>query len=89
MPSAPQLSEPAALIREHLARQVLFSDQGFSYADDASFLEEGIIDSLGIIDLVTFVETTFGVSVADEELVPENFDSVAKLEAYLRRKLAR
>lgn len=88
MPSAPLLSEPAALIRDYLASRVLFSEGGFAYDDDASFLEEGIIDSLGIIELVTFVETTFGVSVPDDELVPENFDSVAKLDAYLRRKRA-
>jgi len=78
----------AARIRDYVARNLLFSDKGFNYGDDASFLEEGIIDSMGIIELVSFVEGEFGVSVADRELVPDNFDSVTKLDAYLRAKLS-
>jgi acyl carrier protein len=75
-------------IRDYVARNLLFSDTGFRYDDDASFLDEGIIDSLGVIELVTFVEKQFGISVADQELVPDNFDSVRKLETYVRQKLA-
>ena len=74
-------------IREFVARNLLFDEKGFKYGDDASFLEEGIIDSMGIIELVSFVEDHFGISVADRELVPDNFDSVSKLEAYIRTKL--
>ena len=75
-------------IRDYVAKNLLFSDTGFNYDDDASFLDEGIIDSLGVIELVTFVEKEFGVSVADNELVPDNFDSVAKLGAFIGNKLA-
>jgi len=73
----------APKIREYIARNFLFSDQGYGYGDESSFLEEGIIDSLGIIELVSFVEKEFGISVADSELLPDNFDSVAKLSAYV------
>ena len=52
------------------------------------FMEEGIIDSLGILELVMFVEQEFGVKVADEDVTPENFDSVNKLVNYVQRKLA-
>ena len=76
-------------LREFIARNFLFSDKGYTYGDDASFLESGIIDSLGIIELVTFVEKTYGVSVADNELLPENFDSVAKLGSYIANKSAK
>ena len=76
-------------LREFIARNFLFSDKGYTYGDDASFLESGIIDSLGIIELVTFVEKTYGVSVADNELLPENFDSVAKLGSYIPNKSAK
>lgn len=76
----------SALIRDYIAKNLLFSESGFSYDDDASFLDEGIIDSLGIIELVTFVEKQFGISVADQDLVPDNFDSVRKLDAFVRRK---
>jgi acyl carrier protein len=75
-----------ALIRDFISKNLLFSDSGFQYDDDASFLDEGIIDSLGIIELVTFVEKQFAVSVADHELVPDNFDSVKKLDTYIRHK---
>jgi acyl carrier protein len=54
--------------------------------DDASLLENGIIDSTGVLELVTFVEGQFGIGVADDELVPENFDSIAGLTAYVRCK---
>ena len=74
-------------IRDYVARNLLFSENGFQYSDDASFLEEGIVDSMGIIELVTFVESQFGISVADRDLTPENFDSVNKLDAYIRTQL--
>jgi acyl carrier protein len=52
-----------------------------------SFLEAGIIDSTGVLELVQFLEETWSFSVRDEEMVPENLDSLAKLEAFVRRKL--
>ena len=75
-------------IRDYISRNFLFSDKGFNYGDDASFLEEGIIDSLGIIELVAFVEKKFSISVADHELLPNNFDSVSKLSSFISSKLA-
>jgi acyl carrier protein len=54
--------------------------------DDTSLLGEGIIDSTGVLELVTFVEGQFGIGVADDELVPENFDSIAGLADYVHRK---
>ncbi len=54
--------------------------------DDASFLATGAVDSLGIAQLVAFVETELGVPIAEEDLVPANFDSVASIEAYVHRK---
>jgi acyl carrier protein len=74
-------------IRQYIARNLLFSDSGFKYGDDASFLEEGIVDSLGIMDLVCFIEETFGLAVADEDLTPDNFDSVNKLANYVQHRL--
>lgn len=74
-------------LRAFIARNFLFSDQGFHYGDDASFLREGIIDSLGVMELVDFVETQYGISVADHELLPSNFDSVGQLSAFITGKL--
>ena len=57
--------------------------------DSASFLEEGIIDSTGMLELVAFVEGTFGISIADTELVPENLDSLDRVAAFVERKTKR
>jgi acyl carrier protein len=53
---------------------------------DDSFIETGIIDSTGILQLVEFVEQEFGVKVDDEDLVPENLDSINRLVAFVERK---
>jgi acyl carrier protein len=57
-------------------------------ADDDSLLDAGIIDSTGVLDLIGFMEQEFGISVADDELVPENLDSIARLTAFVARKKA-
>jgi acyl carrier protein len=79
-------SAVAAKIRDYLSENFLFSDEGFDYADDASFLELGIIDSFGFVELLAFVNEEFGITVADEELLPDNFDSVEKLTSFIGRK---
>ena len=73
-------------IRDFIARNLLFSGEGFPYSDDASLLEEGIIDSLGIMELVEFVQKTFGIAISPQEVLPENFDSVSRLAAFVQRK---
>jgi acyl carrier protein len=75
-------------VRQYIADNFLFSEDGYQLSDDVSFLEEGIVDSTGVLELVMFVEETFDVTVEDEEIVPENFDSVSRLAAYIRRKIA-
>jgi acyl carrier protein len=54
--------------------------------DSDPLLESGVLDSLGVLDLVSFVEQEFSVNVADDELVPENFHSVETLACYVERK---
>ena len=73
-------------IRNYIAETFLFSDDGFNMSDDVSFLDEGIIDSMGVLELIMFTEETFTVSVEDDEIKPENFDSVNKLYDYIQRK---
>lgn len=74
-------------IRDYIAKNILYSDNGFEYDDDASFLEEGIIDSSTTLELVLFLEETYNLTVPDREIVPDNFDSVEKLANYTSRKL--
>ena len=56
--------------------------------DDESMLEKGIIDSTGVLELVAFLESTFEIKVEDEELIPQNLDSIKNIVNYLERKLA-
>ncbi|HMF40858.1 MAG TPA: acyl carrier protein [Polyangia bacterium] len=55
-------------------------------ADEASLLDQGIIDSTGVLELIGFLEDSFGVKVEDAEMVPENLDSVARIVAFVGRK---
>lgn len=57
-----------------------------SLEDDTSFLERGILDSTGVIELVVFIENQFGIAVADEELTPSNFDSLGALTTFVESK---
>jgi acyl carrier protein len=72
-------------IQQYIAENLLFSDN-FPYGADASFLGEGVLDSLGIMQLVTFVTTTFRVEVNPEDVSPDNFDSVNRLASFIRRR---
>jgi acyl carrier protein len=78
--------EVEAQIRRYVAQNLLFSDNGFEYEDDDSFLQEGIVDSVGVLELVLFVEETFNLTVDDQDITPDNFDSVSKLANYIRKK---
>ena len=60
------------------------SENGFKDTD--SFLEQCIIDSTGVIELVSFLEETYNMQIEDEELIPENLDSIANVAAYIERK---
>ena len=75
-------------IKKFIAENMLFSGDGFTHTDDASLLDAGIIDSIGVMELVTFVGNNFKVTVPPEDIMPENFDSVQKLAAYVSRKQA-
>lgn len=70
-------------IAAYIADNILFSGSVYPHELDASFLENGIIDSMNILELVMFVEEKFGIKVDDEDIVPANFDSVTKLAAYV------
>lgn len=73
-------------VASYIAENILFSRNGYPYPSDASFLENGIIDSMNVLELVMFVEEKFKVKVDDSEIVPDNFDSVSKLASYITSK---
>ncbi len=79
--------EITASIRKFVADSFLYRENVGDFSDRDSFLDAGLIDSTGILELICFVEKTFGVQVADEEVVPDNFDSVERLSTYVCSKL--
>lgn len=73
-------------IRGFVLTRFLIGAENRNLGDDDSFLEQGIIDSTGIMELVEFVQDAFGVKVQDEELVPDNLDSLNKLAKFVHSK---
>jgi acyl carrier protein len=61
--------------------------RGDALSNDASFMDEGLIDSTGILELVSHLEESYGIEILEEELTPDNLDSVNRIAAYLTRKL--
>lgn len=73
-------------IRKYIFENFIFEESGNNLKDDDSLLEKGIIDSTGVLEMVQFIEETFEIEVQDEELVPENLDSVNNLVSYVTKK---
>lgn len=73
-------------VREFIVDHFLFGD-GSSLKDDTSFLQERIVDSTGILEVITFLEEQFSITIEDDELLPENLDSLNNIDAFLKRKL--
>ena len=64
-----------------------FGDTDAELSDDDSLLDSGIVDSTGVLELVAFIEDEFDLEVKDEELIPENLDSIDQLVAFVERKM--
>ncbi len=73
-------------IKDFIVKNFLFGSDDSSLGDDDSFLESGIIDSTGVLEVVGFIEDEFDIEVLDEELVPDNFDSLSRLVGYVAKK---
>jgi acyl carrier protein len=74
-------------IRQFVIDNFLFGQSDRQLGDSDSFLESGIIDSTGVLELIAFIESKYAVSIADEELVPANLDSIERVSAFIERKL--
>ncbi len=73
-------------LRTYISDNFLMGLNGGVIGDDTSFLDAGIIDSTGVIELVSYLEENYGITVEDAEMVPENLDSMAAIERYILRK---
>lgn len=79
--------DPRPAIRRYILENFLFSEVAEDLPDDASLLGLGIIDSVGALEVAQFIEEAFGFVVPEEDMLPENLDSVALIAAYVERRL--
>ena len=86
MPSDPVASRTEAVLREFVKDNFFFGQLPAGFDNDSSFIELGVLDSTGVLELVTFVEREFSVTIDDGELSPENLDSIAAVLTFLHRK---
>ena len=74
-------------IKDFVVSNFLFGQEGSGLTEDQSFLESGIIDSTGVLELVGFLEQRYNITVGDRELLPENLDSIQNVTRFVTRKL--
>ena len=74
-------------VRGFVVENFIYGDDGM-LQEETSFLESGTIDSTGILEMIAFLEETYGLTIADEEIVPENFDTLGNVVRFLERKLS-
>ena len=75
-------------VRDYIVENFLFGDTSTQFSDEDSFMEKGILDSTGILEVITFLEETYGIKIEDDELVPENLDSIINIDRFVSRKSA-
>lgn len=73
-------------VRDFIRDKFLFGAGGDELTADYSFLAHGVLDSMGVIELVHFLEERCGISIDDTEIVPENLDSIGQISAFVTRK---
>lgn len=73
-------------IRNFIVDNFLFGDTTVPLGEDDSLLQKGLIDSTGILEVVSFIEEKFGIGVKDDELIPDNLDSISAITQYVMRK---
>ena len=78
--------EIRASLKAFLAAPTLPLSRAISFSDDDSFLEKGILDSTGVLEVVGYIEKEFGIRVEADEIIPENLDSINKLTVFVERK---
>ena len=73
-------------VREYIVENFLIDEGEETIGDEDSFLESGLIDSTGILEVITYLEEHYGIKVADDEMTPENLDSLANVATFVLAK---
>jgi acyl carrier protein len=74
-------------IRAFIIENFLFGDEGYVLSDEMSLIDNDLVDSTGILELVSFLEERFGIAMADADIVPANLDSLIRISSFVERKL--
>jgi acyl carrier protein len=74
------------VVRQYIVDSIMMASDGRELTDDSSLVEQQVLDSTGVLELASFLEKTFQVQVADDDLVPANLDSIERIAAYVARK---
>jgi acyl carrier protein len=75
-------------IVDFITNNFLFDDAQASLNEKESLLETGVIDSTGVLELIAFIEETYGIKVEDEEIIPENLDTILDITYFIKQKLS-
>jgi acyl carrier protein len=75
-------------IVDFITNNFLFDDSQTSIGEKDSLLETGVIDSTGVLELIAFIEETYGIQVEDEEIIPENLDTILDITYFIEQKLS-
>ncbi|KQZ28758.1 acyl carrier protein [Mesorhizobium sp. Root552] len=73
-------------VRNFIVENFLFGDTSYQLADDASLIENDIIDSTAVLELVAFIEDNFGITMSDTDIVPANLDSLARISSFIETR---
>ncbi|MEE3325760.1 MAG: acyl carrier protein [Myxococcota bacterium] len=73
-------------IRDFVVENLLLGEEEKDFLDSQSFLESGLIDSTGILEIIAFLEEEYEITIKDEEMVPENLDSVERIVSFLQSR---
>lgn len=73
-------------VKSYILENYLFTEDESALANDDSFLEKGILDSTGILEVIFFIEDEYGFKVEDDEMIPDNLDSVERLVTFVKHK---
>jgi acyl carrier protein len=80
------VEEVQRAVTAFIVENFLFGNAAKAPSPEASFLETGLVDSTGVLEIITFIEGKYEISVSEDEMIPQNLDSVANLGAFVLRK---
>ena len=81
------MADTKTQLRDYIVENFLFGDTETEFTDNDSFMEKGIIDSTGILEVITYIEENYEIKIEDDELIPENLDSISNIVNFIDRKL--